>query len=133
MNLLLDTHALIGFLEDDACLGRQARAAISDAAHRSYVSDATAWEAGIKSSLRKLDLPAPHEELFPGLLEKMGFYVLPIRHEHLHQMVTRMIAKRGSFGLCFPHAPSQINERRVRLLPQRNLKRRGGEAPCHLP
>ena len=88
MNLLLDTHALIWFLNDDARLGRQARAAISDAANRSYVSDVTAWEAGIKFSLRKLDLPAPHEKLFPGLLEKLGFYVLPIRHEHLHRMVT---------------------------------------------
>ena len=88
MNLLLDTHALIWFLEDDARLGRQVRAAIGDAANRSYISDATAWEAGIKSSLRKLDLPAPYEELFPGLLEILGFYVLSICHEHLHRMVT---------------------------------------------
>lgn len=87
MNLLLDTHALIWFLEDDAQLGRQARAAIGDAANQSYVSDATAWEAGIKSSLRKLHLPAPYQELFPGLLETLGFYILPIRHEHLHRMV----------------------------------------------
>lgn len=49
MNLLLDTHALIWFLEDDARLGRHARAAISDAANRSYVSDATAWEVGESS------------------------------------------------------------------------------------
>ncbi len=88
MNLLLDTHALNWFLEDDARLERPARAAISEAANRNYVSDATAWEVGIKSSLRKLDLPAPYEELFPGLPEKLGFHLLPIRHEHLHRMVT---------------------------------------------
>ena len=51
MRLLPDTHALIWFLEDDARLGRQARAAICDGANESLVSDATAWEAGIKHSV----------------------------------------------------------------------------------
>ena len=88
MNLLVDTHALIWFLQDDARLGAGARAAISDGAYRSYVSDATAWETGIKSSLGKLLLPAPFAELFPGLLMNLGFEVLPIRHGHLHCMVT---------------------------------------------
>ncbi len=87
MNLLLDTHALIWFLEDDPRLGRQARAAIADAGNRSFVSDATAWEAGIKHALGKLRLPVPYEELFPGRVVALGFDVLPIRHGHLHQMV----------------------------------------------
>ena len=65
MNLLLDTHALIWFLEDDPHLGRQARAAIADPANRSHVSDATAWASGIKFSLGKLRLPAPYKTLSP--------------------------------------------------------------------
>ena len=72
MRLLPDTHALIWFLEDDARLGRQARAAICDGANESPVSDATAWEAGIKHSLGKLRLPAPFEELFPGRIIARG-------------------------------------------------------------
>ena len=87
MNLLLDTHALIWFLEDDARLSGPARAAISDAGNRSHVSDATAWEAGIKHSLGKLELPVPYEALFPGRLVAEGFHVLPIRHPHLHRLV----------------------------------------------
>ena len=51
------------------------------------MSDATAWEAGIKHSLRKLKLPVPYEELFPNRLEALGFHVLPIRHAHLHEQV----------------------------------------------
>ena len=65
MNLLLDTHALIWLLEDDVRLGRPARTAISDVANRSYVSDATAWEMGIKSSLRKLACPHLTKSCFP--------------------------------------------------------------------
>jgi PIN domain nuclease of toxin-antitoxin system len=87
MNLLLDTHALIWFLEDDPNLSKSARAAISDPGNFSYVSDATAWEVGIKHALGKLSLPLAYEELFPQKLFDLGFHVLPIRHTHLHQMI----------------------------------------------
>lgn len=121
MRLLLDTHALIWFLEDDARLGRQARAAICDGANESLVSDATAWEAGIKHSLGKLRLPAPFEELFPGRIIAEGFRVLPIRHLHLHELVRLPLHHRDPFdrlliaqarmeGLtlvsCDPHFPA---------------------------
>ena len=84
MNLLLDTHTLIWFLEDDPKLSASARAAIGDAENRSHVSDATAWEVCIKVSLGKLKTPVPFEELFPARVESLGFHVLPIRHLHLH-------------------------------------------------
>lgn len=87
MNLLLDTHALIWFLEDDPRLSRKARTAIGNAENQSYVSDVTAWEAGIKHALGKLNLPVAYKELFPTRLEMLGFRVLPIRHPHLHRMV----------------------------------------------
>lgn len=41
MNLLLDSHALIWFLEDDERLSGEARAAVSDPANLCFVSDAT--------------------------------------------------------------------------------------------
>jgi PIN domain nuclease of toxin-antitoxin system len=63
VRLLLDTHALIWFLEDDPKLSQTARAAISDAGNQSYISDATAWEAGIKLALSKLKLPVAYEVL----------------------------------------------------------------------
>ncbi len=88
MNLLLDTHALIWFLENDARLSRQARLAIEDLTNRTYVSDATAWEMGIKVSSGKLELPVPYGELFPVKIENLGFHILPIQHRHLHLMIT---------------------------------------------
>ncbi|SKB01125.1 PIN domain nuclease, a component of toxin-antitoxin system (PIN domain) [Prosthecobacter debontii] len=85
MKLLLDTHALIWFLEDHAHLSDVARVAISHPENQSFVSDATAWEVGIKHSLGKLDLPVPYEDLFPSRLQTLGFQILPIRHAHLHE------------------------------------------------
>lgn len=57
MRLLLDTHALLWWLSDDARLARPARAAIADAANDVYVSAATAWELAIKAPLGKVSMP----------------------------------------------------------------------------
>ena len=57
MRLLLDTHALLWWLSDDARLARPARAAIADAANDVYVSAATAWELAIKARLGKVSMP----------------------------------------------------------------------------
>ena len=97
MNLLLDTHALIWFLEDDPKLSDRARAAIGDAGNRSHVSDATAWELCIKVSLGKLKTPVAFEELFPTRLEALGFLALPIRHVHLHGLLQLPLHHRDPF------------------------------------
>jgi PIN domain nuclease of toxin-antitoxin system len=97
MKLLLDTHALIWFLDNDPQLGPNARSAISDPANICHVSDATAWECGIKLSLGKLKLPIPYDRLFPGRLLVLGFQSLPIRHPHLYQLVLLPFHHRDPF------------------------------------
>lgn len=54
MRLLLDTHALIWWLNGDARLSRAAKAAIGDADNAVYVSAASAWEITTKHRLGKL-------------------------------------------------------------------------------
>ena len=56
MKLLLDTHALLWWLEDDARLDRSAAEAIADAEFVA-VSAASAWEIGIKQAIGKLSGP----------------------------------------------------------------------------
>jgi PIN domain nuclease of toxin-antitoxin system len=97
MNLLLDTHALIWFLEDDPQLSPAARLAIENAANRCHVSDATAWEIAIKQSLGKLTLPRPFEVLFPSEIQVLGFQILPIRHGHLHEIARLPFHHRDPF------------------------------------
>ena len=109
MNLLLDTHALIWFLENDPQLSIRARTAISDPENRCHVSDASAWESGIKLSLEKLKLPLPYERLFPGRLLELGFHSLPIRHSHLHRIVHLPFHHRDPFDRVLI-AQAQVEE-----------------------
>jgi hypothetical protein len=67
MNLLLDAHALIWFLEDDARLSADARSAITNPGNRSLVSDATVWEIGIKHALSGIRAEADFERVRQSL------------------------------------------------------------------
>jgi len=53
MKLLLDTHALIWFAEDDARLSTAAREALNDEANDLFCSTASIWEMAIKVSIGK--------------------------------------------------------------------------------
>ena len=85
MKLLLDTHALIWFLENDPKLSAAAREVIEEPANKRWVSIASGWEMAIKSQMGKLDLPRPFEVLFPRTLEALGFSIPPIQAGHLHR------------------------------------------------
>jgi len=88
MKLLLDTQALIWFLEGDARLTPPAQQAIEDQANLKYISMASGWEMAIKAALGKLKLPLPFPELFPGRLEALGLIIFPIQPHHLHCLLT---------------------------------------------
>lgn len=75
--LLLDTHVFLWWRSDPSRLNDEAHEAIASA-DIVFVSAATAWEAGIKASLGKLQLPASVEQ---GAKES-GFYALPIALAH---------------------------------------------------
>jgi len=73
MRLLLDTHALLWFLEDDPQLSANARSAISDPSNQSYYSLVSIWEVSIKFSLGKLRTAYPLNAEFEDNLEEQGF------------------------------------------------------------
>jgi PIN domain nuclease of toxin-antitoxin system len=87
MKLLLDTQALIWFLEGDARLTPPAQQAIENQANLKYISMASGWEMAIKTALGKLRLPLPFPELFPGRLETLGLIIFPIQPHHLHRLL----------------------------------------------
>jgi PIN domain nuclease of toxin-antitoxin system len=62
VNLLLDTHALLWWLDNPALLSPPARAAIAATENLVYVSAAVAWEISIKHALGKLRCPDDLEE-----------------------------------------------------------------------
>jgi len=72
--LLLDAHAILWWLADDAALGDSARRAIGDSANDVLVSAASVWEIEIKRALGKLTAP----DGLVAALETSGFSGLPI-------------------------------------------------------
>jgi PIN domain nuclease of toxin-antitoxin system len=81
MNLLIDTHALIWFLNGDSQLSEKARNAIEETGNNNVVSIASIYEIAIKLSLKRLRFPDGFNQ-FLSLIEENGFEILPISFEH---------------------------------------------------
>ena len=74
MRLLLDAHALLWWLADDAALDAHARTLIADPANDVIVSAATVWEIAIKRALGKLEAPSD----LADALDDLGFIEAPV-------------------------------------------------------
>lgn len=83
MRLLLDTHTLLWWVEDDARLPAHARKAIANPGNECLVSLASAWEMAIKCRLGKLTLASPVRQYFPTQLAANGFVQLDIAFRHV--------------------------------------------------
>ena len=77
-SLLLDTHALLWWLDGDERLPPAARAAIADTSNLVMVSPASAWEITTKHRLGKLPLAADVARDVAGCIVAQGFAELPI-------------------------------------------------------
>jgi len=80
MNLLLDTHVLLWWLDDHPSLSEKARKIIADGNNLAFVSAAVIWEIRIKQALGKLEVPS---EFLP-VLDQQPFEMLAITAEHAH-------------------------------------------------
>ena len=81
MTLLVDTHAFLWFVAGDPRLSRAARRAIEANSESWWLSAASVWELAIKSSLKRLVLPAPAAE-YIAEKEQAGLRVLPVEWSH---------------------------------------------------
>jgi PIN domain nuclease of toxin-antitoxin system len=82
VRLLLDTHILLWWLDDDPRLAVTLRKAILDGTNEILVSSITVAEIEIKKALGKLDVP---RELL-ALLDEAGFRTLPLSAVHAQQL-----------------------------------------------
>lgn len=87
MRLLLDTHALFWYIEDDPRLGATARSLIQDSANEVLISPASFWEIAIKISIGKWRLNRPFEEFIDIGLTQYGFHILPILPAHTARLI----------------------------------------------
>lgn len=86
MRVLLDTHALLWWLDGAPELSAQAKAIIADIeANEVLVSAASAWEIATKARLGKLPKALTVAQRLPDVLDEQGFRLLPITVRHGHQ------------------------------------------------
>jgi PIN domain nuclease of toxin-antitoxin system len=82
MKLLLDTHTLVWWLNNNSKLSNAARAAIADPQNEIFVSAATAWELGTKVRLGRWPDAERLVADFHPLLAAEGFELLAIETKH---------------------------------------------------
>ena len=96
MELLLDTHALIWFLDGDDSTSVKVKREIENLENSKIVSIASIWEIAIKISLGKLRFSNGFTH-FLNLLEENGFEILPITFEHVIVLSSLDFIRRDPF------------------------------------
>ena len=96
MRLLLDTHALLWWLLDDAELPASARRLI-ERADTVRVSAASIWEVAIKQRLGKLPELALAVAELPALMRQSGFVPLPVDERHAAAVASLPLHHRDPF------------------------------------
>jgi PIN domain nuclease of toxin-antitoxin system len=96
MDLLLDTHTLIWFLNGDEKLSAKVKDSIEDFNNTKFVSIASIWEIAIKISLDKFRFTKGFRH-FLNMIEENGFEILPISFEHTMVVSTLEFIHRDPF------------------------------------
>ena len=94
--LLLDSHALIWFFEEDDRLPLAIKAMIEDPENEVFVSIASFWEISIKKSLGKLTLGKATQEMIQEC-ENQDIILLPIQSKELETLETLPFYHRDPF------------------------------------
>lgn len=109
MRLLLDTHALIWWLNGDEALSHRARAAIGDEANAIAVSAASAMEVATKFRIGKLPDAALLAKDFEAVIAAQGFTELAIAIRHARAAGEMKIAHKDPFDR-FLIAQAQVED-----------------------
>ena len=78
MRVLIDSHALIWYVDQDNLLSLASHAAISDPTNDLLLSAGSIWEIGIKVGLGKLVLSQPYKLWMTQAISDLGVRVLPV-------------------------------------------------------
>ena len=97
MRYLLDTNALLWFLDNDKRLSQRARQLIESSSHESFCSIVSLWEIAIKTGLGKLGLTEPFEQMFPEQLHLNRIEILDITVDSLTKLTTLPFHHRDPF------------------------------------
>ena len=96
MDILLDTHAVIWFFEDDERLTYSAKEAIFDLNNMVHISVASLWELAIKLSIGKLEFDGGIDG-FMEAADKNEFAFLEISPKHIKTVTALPFIHRDPF------------------------------------
>jgi PIN domain nuclease of toxin-antitoxin system len=82
MIVLLDTHAILWFINGDSQISLKAKQIIEDKRNEVLVSAISLFEISIKLNLAKIELCKPLTAIFEDI-KSAGIEILPIRNKHL--------------------------------------------------
>ena len=109
MNVLLDTHAFLWWIDNNPKLSSRAREIISDAGNAIFLSAVSGWEIAIKTRLGKLTLPGDLERFIADQLAANAFSGLPIQLSHALHVYTLPAIHRDPFDRILV-AQSQLED-----------------------
>jgi PIN domain nuclease of toxin-antitoxin system len=78
MRVLIDSHALIWYVDQDKLLSQASHGAMSDPANDLLLSAGSIWEIGIKIGLGKLVLTQPFRSWMNQAISDLDVTVLPL-------------------------------------------------------
>lgn len=100
MRVLLDTHALLWFIDNAPELSSTARELIENEDSDILLSTASLWEMAIKFTIGKLQLPDTRRTFAEQLIEQLSLNsisILPINPAHLFHTVSLPLHHRDPF------------------------------------
>jgi PIN domain nuclease of toxin-antitoxin system len=97
MNILLDTHAMIWFLEGAPQLGKTVETVIADRNNKVLFSVASHWELCIKVSIGKIALMDHWHVMLGRTMREIGIQWLPIDPNHSRTIVDLPFHHRDPF------------------------------------
>lgn len=97
MRALLDTSAFLWFVSGSSELSAEARQCIVNSDNDLFLSVGSLWEIAIKTSLGRLQLLSPFNQLFPEQLVENAITILPIEIPHLFKIIDLPFYHRDPF------------------------------------
>ena len=96
MQLLLDTHPFIWFINGDNQLPEKVKKIITNSDNECFLSIASIWEIAIKTSLGKLELKSDFDKITDFLVAN-SIETLPIKFNHLQTLLKLEYYHRDPF------------------------------------
>ena len=109
MQVLLDTHAFLWWIDNDRRLSPQARTVMGEGSNRLFFSAASSWEMAIKARLGKLRVPGDLATFLTDHLVRNNVMTLSIHLSHTLQVYTLPDLHRDPFDRLLV-AQSQLEQ-----------------------